>query len=56
MITNKETEIIKDVQIINGLNTNHQDQLIKPVSFNVINTIVNNPTKPIPELDDLSII
>lgn len=33
-----------------GDKTHHQDQSIYLVNFNVIKTIVNRPTKPIPEL------
>ena len=34
-----------------GDKTHHHDQLMKPVSFNPMNKIVNNPTNPTPPLD-----
>ena len=37
--------------IHSGDKTHHQDQLIYPVSFNTINTIVKSPVNPIPELE-----
>lgn len=51
-------------EIHSGLNTHHQDHvatIVVSVSFKIINTIVNNPTNPIPpdeedEEDELLII
>lgn len=37
---------------INGDNTQNHDQLINPVSFSTMNTMVNKPVNPIP-LDEL---
>ena len=34
--------------IHNGANTHHQDQLITPISFKTINTIVNKPSSVTP--------
>ena len=39
------------VPIQRGANTHNQDQLITPMSLSTMNTIVNNPLKPIPELE-----
>jgi len=38
-----------------GDNTHHQDQFILSNSLRTINTIVNNPTNPIPLLEDVSV-
>lgn len=48
-ITKKITKKIKE-KIHNGLSTHNQLHLITPNSFKVINTMVNNPIKPIPPL------
>jgi len=37
---------------INGDNTQNHDQVMKPVSFKTMNTMVNKPVNPIP-LDEL---
>jgi hypothetical protein len=37
---------------ISGDNTQNQDQVMKPVSFKTMNTMVNKPVNPIP-LDEL---
>ena len=42
------TTITNGIQI--GANTHHQDQVITPINFNVMNRIANKPKNPIPEL------
>lgn len=40
--------VTRPAWIINGNNTNHQDQAMTFVSFNMTNTIPRNGSKPIP--------
>ncbi len=44
--------IERTAPIQSGDNTHHQDQLIFPNSFKVINTIVSSPVNPSPALED----
>ena len=56
-ITQAKTAIqAKGIQ--SGLNTHHQDQSIMLHNFNVINTMVSNPTKVMPpdDSEDLLLI
>ncbi len=54
----KVTKRINEIQ--RGDNTHHQDQLMYPVNFKTIKTIVSKPEKPMPLLelldDDLLLI
>jgi hypothetical protein len=45
-----------DADIHNVESTHHHDQSIFPISFSVINTIVSNPTKPIPPLELVELV
>lgn len=44
----------KAIQI--GEKTHHHDHDILPINFRTINTMVNNPVNPIPELDELELL
>jgi hypothetical protein len=43
-------------EINNGERTHHHDQAITSVSLRTMKTIVNNPVKPIPLLDELLLL
>ena len=53
MITKRATQNRIEIHI--GDNTHNHDHVataVVPVNFNTINTIVSNPTKPIPDDED----
>lgn len=56
IIATIQIAIANSAEIQTGANTHHQDQVILSSSFNVIKTIVNNPTKPIPLDDDETLL
>ena len=41
-------EITNAIEIQIGESTHHQDQVIVPINFKTINTMVNSPANPIP--------
>ena len=45
-----------EAEIHIGESTHHHDQSILSNSFKTINTIVSNPQKPIPPLDELDVV
>jgi hypothetical protein len=43
-------------EIHNGDNTHNHDQLMTLVNFNTMNTIVNRPVNPMPDVDVVDVL